>query len=240
MATQRYMFGSGRMLIIPAGSNPTPQELGVLSDVQVSVEIETKDLMGSDMFAIDTIQVGGKVTGSAKYAEVGPGLEAAILGVTPVVGSRIGIIREAGTLNALAYTVANVTGFADEGVEATDGTRCTRVASAPATVYEYTVTSGGLYTFGTGATGIYRFSYSYTSNSLGTTMTFANRAQGSGSNVMIRLWNKSKSGNKGWEFGNAAVGGCSWSMKNGDYVSHDFKFSAAQDAAGNVFKRYND
>ena len=226
--------------MIPAGSNPTPQEVGVISDCSVSVEIETKDLIGANMFPIDTIQTGGKVTGTAKYAEVGPGLEGVILGVTPVVGSRIGIIREAGTLGTLAYTIANPTGFADEGVEATDGTRCTRVASAPATVYEYTVTAGGLYTFGTGATGIYYFSYSYTSTTVGTTTTFANRAQGTGSNVLIRLWNKSKSGNKGWEFPNAAIGGCSWMMKNGDYVSQDFKFSAAQDASGNVFKLYRD
>ena len=63
-----YMFGSGVCTITPSGSNPTPINIGLLQEFQISAKSTVKELFGQYR---DPLAIGAgtrKWTGKAKVA----------------------------------------------------------------------------------------------------------------------------------------------------------------------------
>jgi len=236
----QYNFGTGGLYLVDASSPAQATQVGVLKDVSLDISFDTKELRGSYTFPVDVARAGGKIEGSASFAQISGRLINAILGGTQTAGATvIGSNNEAGTVPATPYaiTVANTTGWSDLGVyNVTNSKFMTRVASSPATG-QYSATAG-VYTFAAAdTTNSVQISYSYTS-ATANTVTLTNQLMGSGTTYQISLWNTYKSKNVGVKLYAATLGKYSFSMPNEDFTEETLDFMGFADASNNVISVY--
>ena len=238
----QYNFGTGGLYLVDASSPAQATQVGVLKDVSLDISFDTKELRGSYTFPVDVARAGGKIEGSASFAQISGRLINAILGGTQTTaGSTIGSNNEAGTIPATPYaiTVANTTGWSDLGVyNVTTSRFMTRVASSPATG-QYSA-AAGVYTFAAAdTTNSVQISYSYTNSTSGqSTITLTNQLMGSGTTYQISLWNTYKGKNVGVKLYAATLGKYSFSMPNEDFTEETLDFMGFADASGNVISVY--
>jgi len=236
----QYNFGTGGLYLVDASSPAQATQVGVLKDVSLDISFDTKELRGSYTFPVDVARAGGKIEGSASFAQISGRLINAILGGTQTAGATvIGSNNEAGTVPGTPYaiTVANTTGWSDLGVyNVTNSKFMTRVASSPATG-QYSATAG-VYTFAAAdTTNSVQISYSYTS-ATANTVTLTNQLMGSGTTYQISLWNTYKSKNVGVKLYAATLGKYSFSMPNEDFTEETLDFMGFADASNNVISVY--
>jgi hypothetical protein len=236
----QYNFGTGGLYLVDASSPAQATQVGVLKDVSLDISFDTKELRGSYTFPVDVARAGGKIEGSASFAQISGRLINAILGGTQTAGATvIGSNNEAGTVPATPYaiTVANTTGWSDLGVyNVTNSKFMTRVASSPATG-QYSATAG-VYTFAAAdTTNSVQISYSYTS-ATANTVTLTNALMGSGTTYQILLFNTYKSKNVGVKLYAATLGKYSFSMPNEDFSEETLDFMGFADASSNVISVY--
>lgn len=175
----QFGFGSGVMWGTPlqdangnAIANPTPVQLGVLQDLSIDISFETKQLYGQNQFPVAVGRGKGKMSGKAKMAQLyGAAINTLIFGQTLTAGITSDVYDVTGqaipaTPFQITVTPPSSGTFAyDLGVRDTNGLPFTRVAASPA-AGQYTVTSGGLYTFAAADTGKTVFiNYQYTATS---------------------------------------------------------------------------
>jgi len=236
----QYNFGTGGLYLVDASSPAQATQVGVLKDVSLDISFDTKELRGSYTFPVDVARAGGKIEGSASFAQISGRLINAILGGTQTAGATvIGSNNEAGTVPGTPYaiTVANTTGWTDLGVyNVTNSKFMTRVASSPATG-QYSATAG-VYTFAAAdTTNSVQISYSYTS-ATANTVTLTNALMGSGTTYQILLFNTYKSKNVGVKLYAATLGKYSFSMPNEDFSEETLDFMGFSDASSNVISVY--
>lgn len=237
-----YIFGTGLLTLTPAGTNPTPVQVGVLKDVSLDFSFTTKELRGAYQFALDIARAGGKLTAKAKSGTIAGGLLNSILtGSTLTTGAVQGIQGESGTIPTTPFTitVTNSANFKNDfGVyDKTAGKWLARVASAPATG-QYSLASG-VYTFAAADTThnvtIY---YSYTSTTVGKTTSYTNQLMGSGTAFQLDLFNSFRGNSQGLHLYAVTSTKLGLALKSEDYLETDLEFEGFADANGNVVDLY--
>lgn len=239
----QYNFGTGGLYLVDSSSPAQATQVGVLKDVSLDISFDTKELRGSYTFPVDIARAGGKIEGSASFAQISGRLINAILGGTQTTaGSTIGSNNETGTVpatSAYTITVANTTGWSDLGVyDVTASKFMTRVTSSPSTG-QYSA-AAGVYTFAAAdASHSVQISYSYTNTTAGqSTVTLTNQLMGSGTTYQISLWNTYKGKSIGVKLYAATLGKYSFSMPNEDFTEESLDFMGFADASNNVISVY--
>jgi hypothetical protein len=175
----QFLFGSGVFWGTPLNDsngnaivNPTPVQLGVMQDISMDISFDTKQLYGRFQFPVAIGRGKGKMTGKAKTAQVNASaLNSLFFGQTlanGLVDNYADVIGSAIPATPFAVTVtppnAGVWAY-DLGVRDANGLPMTKVAATP-TTGQYTVGSGGVYTFAAADVGLTVYiSYQYTATS---------------------------------------------------------------------------
>jgi len=243
-------FGSGKIIAVPTNladgtaiANPTPVILGTMQEVSLDLSVETKSLYGSKRYPIAVGQGKGKTEIKAKYAEIDGGILGSLFfGKASTAGIKAAVFDSAATIPATPgpYTLtisppSSGTFVSDLGVfDATTGTQFTRVASAPATG-QYSVTSGGVYTFASTDQGkAVKISYEYSAASGGQVWTMTNEVMGYTPSFTLLLQNSFDGKNMVCKLNRAVSGKLSLPFKSDDFGVYDFEAEAFADAAGNL------
>lgn len=238
----QYVFGTGSLVLVPPGSNPTPVEVGTLQEVTLNIDQALKELRGAYSFPVAVGQTEGKIEGTAKSGNLNAGLIRSFLsGATTTAGASLrNAQNEPGTIPGTPYqvTVTNSAQFSvDQGVyNVTQQKPMTRVASAP-TTGQYSV-AAGVYTFAAAdTTNVVWISYLYTSTS-GNTTVFTNPLMGGGTEFVMYVMNQSQGKYSGWKLHAVRLGKLALPTKNTDFLISDLAFSAFADSSGNVMTAY--
>jgi len=236
-------FGVGILSITPAGSNPTPVQVGVLQNVSLDIEQEAVELWGAKKFAVDVALGKTSIKGKAQSGTIGSGTLAAILAGTAATGRKIGIADESCQVAANTYTVANgATFFEDLGVINTvTGLAMVRGATATgAGVYAVNTTTG-VYTFNAADSNpLVKISYSYTSSGTGKGIAIANSLMGGSTSFKLNLFNTYKTKYFGISLWAVQIPKLSLAMKNDGFMMQDIEFVAHADAEGDVIDTFTE
>jgi hypothetical protein len=233
-------FGSGVLVGTPSGGAPV--QFGTLQECSVDFSFSTKPLMGQYQFPVAVARGAGKITGTAKFANIdGAAFNEIFFGLTGSVGQKLWSYNEAGTIpssSTYVVTVAQSAHFDEDlGVQyASSGLRLLQVASGP-TVGQYSV-SAGVYTFAAADAGkAVLISYSYTSTASGLNTVITNKLMGISPNFQVDFYNS-----------NPNIAGAQWSLrlyacmsskltlasKLEDFTIPDMGFEAFTNAANNL------
>lgn len=173
-------FGAGTLWGTPlldstgaAVANPTPVKFGVLQEVTLDIEFAQKELYGGNQFPVAIGRGAGKVSGSAKQAQINGLMWASLLfGQTPASGllgdfqDTAGAVIPTTPFEITPTVPSSGTWSADLGVLDANANPMTRVASSPA-AGQYSV-AAGVYTFAAADTGKTVFiNYRYTATVTG-------------------------------------------------------------------------
>ena len=224
-------------------SNPTPAFLGILQDIDVSIDQTLKELMGAYKMPVDVAPAALKITGKAKLAKIQANfMNDTLLGETITTASGVAMaVGEAGTIPASSvYTVVvthSATFVNDLGVfYASSGAQLKCVASGP-TVGQYSV-SAGTYTFAAADAGLaVTIYYDYTVTTLNQ-ISGVNQLMGSGPSFELNLQNTYKNNAGTTNSLYIKLNACrssklSLPFKNGDYLIQEFDFTAFADQSNN-------
>ena len=138
------------------GSGIGPDQFGILQDVQIDWDWQTKELWGQFQFPVDIARGQGKITGKAKFARIFGAIYGDLFfGQTPATGQLTVSENEAASVPAttpFTVTVANAASYVDDlgvfyATGASAGNRFTRVTT-PSSAGQYSVNlTTGIYTF---------------------------------------------------------------------------------------------
>ena len=237
-----YMFGSGVAIITPAGTTPTPINIGLLQEIQISAKSTVKELYGQYR---DPLAIGAgtrKWTGKAKVARFSANvLNAIYFGATTPLGTTVTqTAYEADTVPASStyvITTANASAWtADLGViYAATGLPLTRVSSVSA-AGQYSV-SAGVYTFNSAdASAAVIISYNYTKTAGGLTIPVPQALIGPTLTFGLNVTGVDPTNNKQFtaSFPNVVCTDFDFSTKLEDFSMPDFQFSLFTNAAGSI------
>jgi hypothetical protein len=229
----QYHFGIGSLTLTPSGANPTPVQVGVLTDISVDINYDLKELRGQYQVAVDVARGSAKITGKAKNSAISSGLVLACLGGGSVAaGSKLGITGENFASIGATNTVANgATFYEDLGViDYTAGVQMTRVAAAPAAKQYAVNTATGVYTWaGADVAHNVGISYSYTGAAIGKTVTLLNQAMGQSTPFTLSVYNQYGGKGFGWRFPAVHLPKISLALKSEAYTDQDVEFFVVQD-----------
>lgn len=235
----QYGFGSGLMFGTRTDiANPTPRLFGTLQEGSVDFSGDTKQLFGMSQFPVDVARAKMKIEGKAKLGQI----SAAVfndLFFAETSGATLHQIAylEAKTIPGTPFqvTATNTTGFSDRGaVYAATGVPFILVASAPA-AGQYSVTSGGVYTFAAVDTGAaVLISYAYTAATGGYSFTITNKLMGNTPTFRLDLNMQFRSKQMLLRLNACVSSKLGLSTKQDDYVIPEFDFEAFADAANNI------
>jgi len=178
----QFAFGSGTLIGKRTDvTGQPPCLLGTLQDVSLDFDRKIETLLGQYNTAVAAGGGEFKITGKAKFARLqATQINNLFLGQSLAANAMLEMTTgESGTVASGAVTVANSAAFVEDyGVfYAASGTQLTPVASSP-TQGQYSVSTGGVYSFNTADNGaavlIY---YSYTIAS-GNKISLANQLTG--------------------------------------------------------------
>src|SRR5579884_3385678 len=230
-----------------AGSGIGPDQFGILQDVQIDWDWQTRELWGQFQFPVDIARGQGKIAGKAKFARIFGAIYGDLFfGQTPAIGQLTVAENEAATVPAAspyAVTVANAASFVDDlGVFYASGTnaggRFTRVAT-PSAAGQYSVNPAtGVYTFAAAdASAALLVSYLYTVAG-GRKLVVTNQLMGYTPTFKATFYTAKTT--QGVPAGLALVlNACtatklSLPTKIDDYEIQEFDFSAFADATGTI------
>ena len=229
------------------GSGIGPDQFGILQDVQIDWDWQTKELWGQYQFPLDIARGQGKITGKAKFARIFGAIYGDLFfGQTPAAGQVTVSENEAATVPASApYTVVvgNAATYGDDlGVYYATGTnagsRFTRVTS-PSAAGQYSVNlATGVYTFAAADAGAALLvSYLYTTTS-GKKLVITNQFMGYTPVFKATFYTVKTTGGVPAAL-SLVLNACtatklSLPTKIDDYEIQEFDFSAFADATGTV------
>ncbi len=237
-----YAFDVGNLTLDEvSGAVVTPKQVGMVRDVGIDVEFAEKDLVGDGLlFAVDRARVGGKITGSAKYARIDGTLLASVLGVTSSTPGIVGIENEQATIPTSPFTVTVAQGAnfnKNLGVNnLTTGTRMERVASGP-TTGQYSVNeTTGVYTFAAADAGnkvAFRYEYKVAA---GKSYNLGNGLVGPATRYSLH-WNASYGGgNVHCRLPNVTIPKLALAAKSGEYVEKNLQFGVVVPVGSNAIE----
>src|SRR5579862_365949 len=167
------------------GSGIGPDQFGILQDVQIDWDWQTRELWGQFQFPLDIARGQGKITGKAKFARIFGAINGDLFfGQTPAAGQLTVSENEAATVPATSsytVTVAQAANFSDDlGIYYASGNnagnRFTRVTT-PSAAGQYSVNlTTGIYTFAApDASAALLISYLYNLTGSGKSLTLINQ-----------------------------------------------------------------
>lgn len=243
-----FQFGTGKLVAVPTNAydgsaiaNPTPVILGTMQDVTLDLSVEIKTLYGSKRYPIAVGQGKGKVEVKAKYAEIDGGILGQLFfGKTAAAGVKAAVWDSSAVIPATPFKVTvappNSGAFvADLGVMlSATGVQMQRVASAP-TTGQYSVTTGGEYTFAAADTGkTVAISYEYSAASGGQVWTMSNEVMGYTPSFSLLLQNGYDGKTLVCKLNRCVSGKLGVPLKADDFAVYDFEAQSFADAAGNL------
>ncbi|WP_431494830.1 hypothetical protein [Pseudomonas brassicacearum] len=240
-------FGSGLFYATPlmdaygnSLASPTPILLGIMQEASVDLSYDSKELFGSEQFAVDAARGQGKLSGKAKAAQISlsqwnalvfgqnlqPGQVLVHHATTPTpvpVGGKITVTPPVGGLLA-----------GDLGVRGGGAVPFERVVSAPA-VGQYTYNAAtGEYSFAAGDVDVPVFiDYRY-SVSTGKSLSVRNLPMGDMPVFQGELYLKYKGKAIYVRVPNFVSNKLSFGTKQDDYTIPDFEFTGYADEFGEV------
>jgi hypothetical protein len=229
------------------GSGIGPDQFGILQDVQIDWDWQTKELWGQFQFPVDIARGQGKIAGKAKFARIFGAIYGDLFfGQTPVTGQLTVSENEAATVPATTpytVTVANAASYVDDlgvfyATGASAGNRFTRVTT-PSAAGQYSVNlSTGIYTVSAGdATTSLLISYLY-NNTAGKKLVLTNQFMGYTPTFKATFYTTKTI--QGTPAGLTLVLNACTAMKLSlptkidDYEIQEFDFSAFADATGTI------
>lgn len=251
MAVNNAFLGSGHLTIVPTIVNPTPIQVARMTDISVKFAKDTKALEADRIAALGKAWVGLTAKLTAKTVEWNVDAVAAILSgaATASEGRLIGVDGEACAVPAATpwtVTIANPTGFVNLGIEdVTAGIAAgvrrfmSRVASAP-TTGQYSVTSGGVYTFAAAdASHALRARYYYSDAVVGRTIRIQNVQQRIDTPFIATLFNTNATGKDlGFRFPEAYCDTFGINFKMKDWAENDVEFDCLGDSNDDIAYLY--
>jgi hypothetical protein len=230
------------------GSGIGPDQFGILQDVQIDWDWQTKELWGQFQFPVDIARGQGKISGKAKFARIFGAIYGDLFfGQTPATGQLSVSENEAATIPATTpytVTVANAASYVDDlgvfyATGASAGNRFTRVAT-PSAAGQYSVNlSTGIYTFAAAdANASLLISYLYNISGSGKKLVLTNQFMGYTPTFKATFYTTKTTG--GVPAGLALVLNACTAMKpalptkTDEYESQEFDFSASADATGTI------
>lgn len=234
-----YNFGVGNWFCKRTDTaNQTVTLLGVLQDMEISIDRTLKELIGQFALPVDVAQAQMKITGKGKYAQVSAGnINNTILWQTQTSASGFQIAAPENHTGAATVTVTNGATFSEDlGVRYHSSGNPLQPVTATPSAGSYIAGAAGVgsYTFNAADTVSLDFYYSYTVTTMqqisavnqlmgqGTTFELigSNTYNVCGANKVISIkLNQCKASKTGMPF------------KNIDYLMFDLEFQAFADCA---------
>jgi len=244
----QHFFGSGAMIVTPTQvANATPIRLAVMQEISTDFSFNVKELHGQKSFAVAIGRGFGKITGTAKSANLSARALAGMM-FNPTTAPSTTQVRlaedETATPVGASYTVIHTTGMKDLGVvNNVTGIQMDKVTVTPTADTQYEVNEGtGTYTFNAGFVDQVQVSYTYTSViASASTFSIDNQVMGSApffKAVLGGLYNQDQSDGttapKHWALILNRCLGSKWNFqtKQEDFVVPQFDFSCFADVSG--------
>lgn len=243
-------FGAGIVFATPSGgneaANPTPQEVGIMQNIKLTVGGDIKELYGQFQWPVDTAIGKRNIKGSFEFAQMDNMFFSQLFFADAITTGIIATqYREAHTIPATPFMVTIVppssgTFVSDEGV-INSNTGIPFVLHATPTTGQYSVNLGtGVYTFAAADTLLpITISYTYTVAAVGTTLTVGNHVMGYGPIVSLNIPFLYQGNVIGWSLPNVRLGKIDVATKLDDYTMLTTDFSAFAGAGGNPLTLYN-
>jgi len=236
-----YNFGVGNWFCRRTDVNFTqPVLLGVLQDMELTIDRTIKELIGQFALPVDLAQAQMKITGKGKFASVSVNnLNNTILGQTLAFNSGFQIAAPEAITGAATVTVSHAATFSEDlGVRYHAlNTQLTPTSATPTVGYYVAGLPGvGVYTFNVADTVALDVYYSYTVSTL-SQISAANQLMGAGTTFELigsntynvcginKVLSVKLNACKATKTGMA--------MKNVDYLMWDLEFQAFADCLGN-------
>jgi len=239
-----YKFGTGSLIAVPAGTNPSPVQFGALQDVSIDIQYTNKELHGQQQFPLAVARGTAKIQGKASFAQINGDLYNSIFfGQTLSAGQTQLALNQAATVPAattytVTPTVPNSGTFSkDRGVTYATGIPMTRVAAGNEAVGSYSVDEAtGIYTFAAAdANAAVKISFEYTLTGQGQTLTLGNPLQGVAPTFQAVFQTTYNSKSAYWKLWACVANKLSMPSKMADWNMDQFDFDAFQDdTSGNV------
>ena len=238
-------FSTGLVAFKPQGSNQTPQQIGLASDVSVDFDQEKVLVYGPKKVAIDSFDGKLTIKGSLKFAAWGAQTFAAVVGGSTVsTGSKVGIMDESATIPTSPFTVTVANGatfYEDLGVlDMNTGLAMVCVSSGPTTGQYSVNTATGVYTFASADSAhVVRISYSYTAAASGKTVSFTNALMGQSTQFILSCFNTYGTKKYGYRFPAVVFDKFSPGLKVGAVGDASMSFQAIEETStGKPFDIY--
>jgi hypothetical protein len=246
-------FGSGVLYGRPTAgnqaTNPTPYRLGVLQEASVDFKGDQKKLFGQKQFAVATARGKIDIEGKAKLAVFDAGMLSQLYFGQNAASGLTKISDQEGPTaiptTPFQITVGQAATYVrDYGVQFSDGTQLTKVASAPAAGQYSVVESGGgkgVYTFASAdniSAKSVLISYSYTVAGAGQSLAITNQLMGFAPELEMFLYNAFRTNFVGLKLNDVTLIALNLATKQEDFWMLDVSFSAnadANDAIGNFY-----
>lgn len=244
-------FGAGKLICTPlldaagvAVANPTPVVVGILQDVSVDIDYETKTLHGEKQFAVAIGRGKAKIGWKAKSGDVFGGvLGSLMLGASAAASRKAAVIDFAATIPTTPFTItiappSSGVFVADMGViDALTGVSLTRVASAPTTGQYSVVPATGVYTFAAADTAkgvLISYEYSIASSTTSQLYNISNNLMGYTPTFSALFFNQYAGKTQVLKLNTCVLGKLALPFKNDDFTMSDIDAQAFADASSNV------
>ena len=243
-------FSMGAIYAVPNAANPTPVPIASLKGCKVNFKQAKKKFLGNQRVALDVGDGEQSITIDIQNADFrASAMQLVAPGASLVTGGLLVATGETGTVPTTPFqiTVTNSATWSEDGgvLDLTAGKWLTRVASAP-TTGQYSVAAGVYTCAAADVTHVLSVVYTYSSPTLGNTLTFNNSIQSQSTAFKVRVytpWTVNGSVRlKGFDFASVHFEELSIDFKVEDFAMQGLKGFASQDMIGTtslVWKDYN-
>lgn len=245
-------FGAGIILASPNGGqlavDPTPQEVGIIQDISLTVSGDIKELYGQFQWSVDSAVGKRGIKGSFNFAQLSNNFLNQLFFADTVAPGIVEVAyREPHSIPASTpYTITiappgSGTFVQDFGVTSQiTGFALTNIGTGTPTTGQYIVdASTGVYTFAAADEGVSVWiSYTYLVVSTGTTLTVANHPMGWGPVVQLLIPFLYQGNKYTFNLPNVRLGKIDIKTKIDDYTMISTDFSGFAGAGNNPLSVY--
>lgn len=244
-------FGAGIIFATPVAGDlpvdPTPQEVGIIQDISMTLSGDIKELYGQFQWPVDSAVGKRSIKGTFNFAQItNTFLNQLFFAETVVPGLIETAYREAHNIpaaTAFTVTVDEATDFVDDlgVINQNTGLPFTDIGTGTPATGQYTFAPlTGIYTFAAADASVpITISYTYTSTTTGTTLTVGNRVMGFGPILNLTIPFLYQGNKFAFNLPNVRLGKIDIKSKLDDYTMMSTDFSAFAGAGNNPLNCYN-
>jgi hypothetical protein len=245
-------FGSGVLFATPTAGNlavdPTPQEVGIIQNIKMTISGDIKELFGQKQWAVDSAIGKRSIKGTFEFAQMDNAFFNQCFFADVVTAGVVSTAyHELHTIPATPYMVTLVPPssgvfVSDLGVvNLTTGVQFLRLPTGTPATGQYVVnTSTGAYTFAAADTLVpIAISYTYSQSAVGTTLTAVNHIMGWGPILSMTIPLLYQGAVNSINLPNVRLGKIDLATKQDDYTMLTTDFTAFAGAADNPLNWYN-